>query len=147
MADEITKQKFFEEYVQKIREILDIDNEKELDKIRNIIKDRFLETDLQIHNTVMFTDKYVSPIDFWYTKDKFILNENGVLTDTTASNEAITAKLIKQYIDFRQKFKKLKKKYGAIGDSMNESKYGKLESLFKLRINGSTSIGSLITVM
>lgn len=130
------KDRFVEEYVQEVISLLDISDPHEISKIRQLAMDRYIDTEIQIHNTVNFTDEYISPIDFWYMKDNFILNENGVLNDITSLNEAVTAKLISQYIDFRQMFKRMAKKAGAIGDTINERQYKTFELLTKLRING-----------
>lgn len=138
MEHEQMKKIFFDQYVDKARDLFNITDPQKLQQIRNLISERYIETEFDIFNSVNFTNEYISPIDFWFIKDKFILNENGVLMDTTQSNEAVTAKLIKQYIDFRQVFKKMKKKSAEIGDSVNEKKYGTFEALTKLRINGST---------
>lgn len=132
------KDEFINLYVNEVVALLNISDPQDIERVRKLANDRFMDTELEIYNTDRYTRTYISPIDFWHKKGNYILNENGVLNDTTSRHEAVTAQLISQYIDFRQMFKKMAKKAGAVGDTINESIYKTFELLTKLRINGST---------
>lgn len=132
------REEFINLYVNEVIALLNISNPQDIEKVRRLANERFIDTELEIYNTDKYTRTYISPIDFWYKKGDYILNENGVLNDTTKRHEAVTAQLISQYIDFRQMFKRMAKKAGAVGDTINESIYKTFELLTKLRINGLT---------
>lgn len=130
------KERFINDYVAHTSRLLDITDEERLNKIKQIAEERFVDTDLVIYNTDKFTEKKIGSTDFWYDRGKYVLNENGVLFDTTERNEAVTASLISQNIDLRQVFKKAKKKAAEINDTIAEKKHGTFEALTKLMING-----------
>lgn len=132
------KERFINDYINHVSKMLDITDPIKLQEIRKLAEERIVESDIMIYNSDKFTEKYIDSIDFWYDRDKYILNENGVLFDTTKRNEAITAGLIKQDINLRQIFKKAKKKAAEVNDSIAEKKHGTFEALTKLMINGST---------
>lgn len=132
------KERFISDYIKHASMMLDITDPAQLFKMRGIVEKAFTETDMYIYNTDKYTGRYLDVPEFWYERGKYVLNENGVLFDTTARNESVTASLIAQNIELRQVFKKAKKKASEIGDSIAEKKHGTFEALTKLMINGST---------
>ena len=133
------KDRFIEAYINEAVKTLDIEDQPEkIERIRQLVRERYVDTELEIYNSHLYESKYIDSTEFWFDRDKYILNENGVLFDTTERNESITAKLISQNIDIRQKFKKMKKEAAKNNDNINEKKYSTFEALTKLNINGST---------
>lgn len=130
------KEKFIDDYVKYAGKMLDIEDEEKLKEIRRLAEERYVDSNIHVYNSNNFVDKYINSADFWYGQNNFILNENGVLTDTTKRNESVTAGLIAQNIEIRQVFKKAKKKAGEVNDTINEKKYATFEALTKLMING-----------
>lgn len=131
------KERFINAYMEEVIKTLDIADDKEkIERIRQLVEERYVDTELEIYNSDTYNRRYVDSTEFWFNRGLYILNENGVLFDTTERNESITAKLISQNIDIRQKFKKMKKDAAKNNDSINEKKYGTFEALTKLNING-----------
>lgn len=131
------KDMFINEYIKEAVKTLDIEDQPEkIERIKQIVKERYIDTELEIYNSHLYENSYIDSTEFWFDRNKYILNENGVLFDTTERNESITAQLISQNIDIRQKFKKMKKEAAKNNDNINEKKYGTFEALTKLNING-----------
>ena len=130
------KERFIDDYVKEASIMLDITDSDKLAKIRDIANERYMGTNLKIFNSDKFKEILIDSSDFWYGRSNFILNENGVLMDTTKRNKSIMAGILNQDIDIRQLFKKKKKDAVAANDSIAEKKHSNFEALTKLMING-----------
>lgn len=139
MADKVFINMYKEAYLEEAIKMLNIaDQPEKIESIRKLVDDRFLDTDIRIFNNEIYEDIFVSTAEFWFNRKDYVLNENGVLFDTTGRHESVTSALISDKIDFRQVLKKGKKKAAEVGDTITERKFAKMEALAKLEINGST---------
>lgn len=139
MADEVFIKMYKEAYLEEAVKMLNIaDQPEKIASIKKLVDDRFLDTDIRIFNNEMYEDIFISTAEFWFNRKDYVLNENGVLFDTTGRHESITSALIADKIDFRQVLKKGKKKAAEVNDNITERKFAKMEALAKLEINGST---------
>lgn len=139
MADKVFIDMYKEAYLEEAIKMLNIaDQPEKIESIRKLVDDRFLDTDIRIFNNEIYEDIFVSTAEFWFNRKDYVLNENGVLFDTTGRHESVTSALISDKIDFRQVLKKGKKKAAEVGDTITERKFAKMEALAKLEINGST---------
>lgn len=139
MADEVFIKMYKEAYMEEAVKMLNIaDQPEKIASIKKLVDDRFLDTDIRIFNNEMYEDIFISTAEFWFNRKDYVLNENGILFDTTGRHESITSALIADKIDFRQVLKKGKKKAAEVNDVITERKFAKMEALAKLEINGST---------
>lgn len=138
------KERFINDYVKQASTLLDITDENTIEKIRELARNRLIETNLNIFNSDKYTDRMIDSMEFWYSRGDYILNENGVLIDTTKRNEAVTSSLVSQDIELRQVSKRAKKKAAEVNDTIAERKYSTFEQLIKLRINGFYGLSGYI---
>lgn len=137
MADEVFIKMYKEAYMEEAVKMLNIaDQPEKIASIKKLVDDRFLDTDIRIFNNEMYEDIFISTAEFWFNRKDYVLNENGILFDTTGRHESITSALIADKIDFRQVLKKGKKKAAEVNDVITERKFAKMEALAKLEING-----------
>lgn len=135
-------ERFKRDWIELVVNRLGLEKGKYDDFLSKTYDDFNMETNTQVYNSFTHDANLIDSKQFWYeSPNDVIYGENGVMMWKTHKKESLVKIILAQNINVRQVFKKLKNKADSIGDKINFDKYKTFESLCKLMINGSTTIG------
>lgn len=136
------KERFKREWIDLAIMRLGLDKEKYEGFLSETFDNFCIESNINIYNDFTHEMNNMDSKQFWFeTPHDVIYGENGVMMWKTEKKESLVKVILAQNINVRQVFKKLKNKADSIGDRINFDKYKTFESLCKLMINGSTTVG------